>query len=468
MQTSTLRDNFTDHHLLYHLLLIPFTYIRDPLVGTKVATVFFSAIMVVGFYWLLKKAHTKWPFAFALLLLTLEGLNFRLTLVKVNSLSLLMIWVLIYALIQKKYWLMAVCSIIFVWLYGGWPLAIIILLAYLATDFFYQRLHLTRFKMISEKIFRWFGHGHGHGHSYYWKVPLYIILGLLIGLIANPYWPNNLYFYYQQVFQIGVVNLGQKFAVGSEWYGTGIMNIFSTMPHVVIIAGICFVILFYHLKKVRLITFFSFVLAFGFVLLNIKSKRYIEYSAPFTLLFAACAFTDTAKIITQDKVAKFWHKLPIYLKGFLLANLAVLLIVIMPLVINKTLNTKMPTNWPVDKFASSAQWLEQNTEPGSVIFHSDWDEWPSLFYHNDQNYYLIGLDFTFMYNYSPELQQEYIGITRGTDSQNIAGKIKNDFGASYIFVDPQGHDQFLSNLRADQNIIEVFQSSDSIIFKVLR
>src|SRR3989344_6726798 len=40
MYFSTLRDAFTDHHFLYHLLLVPLVIFGKPLLGVKLATVF--------------------------------------------------------------------------------------------------------------------------------------------------------------------------------------------------------------------------------------------------------------------------------------------------------------------------------------------------------------------------------------------------------------------------------------------
>jgi len=51
MQFSTIRDNFTDHQLLYHALMSPFTYFFDPLIGAKIATVVFSVLSILVFYW---------------------------------------------------------------------------------------------------------------------------------------------------------------------------------------------------------------------------------------------------------------------------------------------------------------------------------------------------------------------------------------------------------------------------------
>lgn len=103
MQFSSLKNEFTDHQLLYHLILVPFTYIKGPLIGVKIATVFLAGLMGISFYWLLKKLHFIYPYWLTLALITLNGLNFRLTLVKTNSLSLILVWLLIYALFYHKF-----------------------------------------------------------------------------------------------------------------------------------------------------------------------------------------------------------------------------------------------------------------------------------------------------------------------------------------------------------------------------
>ena len=131
MQFSSLRDNFTDHHLLYHILLAPFVSFFDPLIGVKIATVLFAVSMVLGFYWLIKKMGIPWPFYFSLGFVFLSGFNYRISLIKANSLSLLIIWFIIYALFKQKKYLSSILGFLFVWLYGGWPLAILIIIIYL-------------------------------------------------------------------------------------------------------------------------------------------------------------------------------------------------------------------------------------------------------------------------------------------------------------------------------------------------
>ena len=55
MQFSTLKEAFTDHHWLYHIALIPFVKLGNPLMGVKLAAAFFSAGFFTLFYWLLRR-----------------------------------------------------------------------------------------------------------------------------------------------------------------------------------------------------------------------------------------------------------------------------------------------------------------------------------------------------------------------------------------------------------------------------
>ncbi|MCD4761311.1 hypothetical protein K8R42_05475, partial [bacterium] len=409
MQFSTLRDNFTDHHLLYHLLLTPFTYWGDPLTGVKIASVFFTASMITVFYWLLKKLNTIWPFAFALMFITLNGLNFRLGLIKANSLSLLLIWLLIYAVHRQKTWLLILLGFLFVWTYGGWPLAMFILLIYIITNKLYNRLHTNRLKIFWHKTIHIFKHGKQISRNL--ALVIYLAAGLALGLIINPYWPHNIYFYYQQIFQIGVVNMGSQFVVGAEWYGTTLFHIISASPHIFIIAALSFLILFFNYNKVRKITLFSFIMTFIFIILNIKSRRYIEYSLPFMLLFTACAISDLKNIISWKKTKQYWATTPRYIKIYLSVVLLVFAVVVMPKIYERILNVNMPRHWAMDTFQPALEWLGENTPENSLVMHNDWDQWPLLFYHNDHNYYFIGLDPTFMYNFDKEKHKSFTDLT---------------------------------------------------------
>lgn len=464
MQFTTLKDSYTDHHLLYHLLLAPFTYLVNPLIGVKVATVFLTVLMALAFYYLLKRLHIIWPWLFVLMLITLNGLNFRLTLIKANSLSLIIIYLLIYALFYKKIKLIAVLGLIFVWSYGGWPLSIIIVFGYLLANKIYDYLHTNKLKLFWHQTIHTFHHQKKFTNS--WKILSALLIGLILGIVINPYFPQNLYFYYQQIIQIGLVNQSGQFPVGGEWYGTSIMHIISSMPHVFVFAALAFIILFFNYEKISRKTWFGLILMLIFTLMTLKSRRYIEYLAPFTLLFTACAITDLYNFLNFHKIKQQWQKMPSYLKAYLIIVAFVFATMVMPSIYSKTLEVDSPKTRTADTLAASSTWLKEHAPVGAIVFHSDWDEWPMLFYHNDQNYYIVGLDPTFMENFDSELHSLYRNITTGGVSYQLSKQIKNNFSAQFILVERAGHQGLVDNLNKDTGSPMVYQDNEVNIYKI--
>ena len=466
MQYSTINENFTDHQFLYHLILSPFTLLKNPLIGIKIATVLFTSSMITTFYWLLKKFKVYLPWLFSILFITISGLNFRLSLIKTNSLSLLTIWLLIYAIFFKKYKLLFILGFIFVYLYGGWPLSILILSIYFISDFIYKKIHSNKLKLFTKKIIYFFTKKDIE-YSNNIKLILLWFIGIITGLVLNPYWPNNLYFYYQQIIQIGIINLGQQFAVGTEWYGANIGEIISSAPHIFILANLIWIILIYDIKKISKKTWFTFILSFFFLLMTIKSSRYLEYFWPFTLLFISFGFTDIIKIISWKKIKKeWWKKQNKYIKLYLFTIFLTFCILIVPIVLKNTIQTKISDKWPINKFKKSSIWLQNNTKEKEIIFHNCWSTWPLLFYNNINNYYMTGLDPTFMHNYNNELHQLYIDITKGDITKDLHKIIKEKFNASTVFIEKDKNKEFIKNLNHDFYIQLVYNDKEVRIYKI--
>ncbi|MFA6253239.1 MAG: hypothetical protein WCV69_03160 [Patescibacteria group bacterium] len=464
MQYSSITEHFTDHHLLYHLLLVPFTYIQSPLIGVKVATIFFAALMGLTFYWLFKKLSIIWPWLWTFLLISLPDLTFRLTLIKVNSLSLIFVCFLIYALYYKKRWLIFILCFLFVWLYGGWPIAMLIGLIFLLATAIYDFIHHKKIKLFHQRLLiSWDDKNKFIADK---KTLLFLVGGLLAGVIINPYFPHNLKFYYEQFFLIGVINYGYLFSVGGEWYGRSIPQVISAGDYFFILGVIAIIILFFNYKKISHLSWFSFLLSFLFLLLTIKSYRFIEYYLPFLLIFTASAWTDIIKKIGLKTITKYFKSLLRWQKTFLLIYLAIFCILAQPNIYKKILDTKTPKDLPIDRYQPSANWLKNNTPKNSIVFHEDWDEWPMLFYYNDHNYYIVGLDFSFMYFSHPDLQKKYIDIARGDLKDNLAWEIKSNFKSSYIFVEKNRHENLIANIKKDRNISLSYEDKYFLIYKI--
>jgi hypothetical protein len=92
-------------------------------------------------------------------------------------------------------------------------------------------------------------------------------------------------------------------------------------------------------------------------------------------------------------------------------------------------------------YRAGAEWLRTNVPPGQVVFNTDWDDFPRLFYFDSSHYYVSGLDPNYLYDKDPDLSRLYDRITLGT--QDDPGPLIRDrFGARYVFSDNSHHDFF--------------------------
>ena len=110
--------------------------------------------------------------------------------------------------------------------------------------------------------------------------------------------------------------------------------------------------------------------------------------------------------------------------------------------------------------------MQDQTTAGSVVFHGDWDMFPLIFYQNSHNYYIVGLDPTFMYKKDPAKYQLFEDITMGRTSENLAKTIQEEFRADYIMVEAEGQKKFVENLQISENIDLVYQDDEAKIFKI--
>jgi hypothetical protein len=96
---------------------------------------------------------------------------------------------------------------------------------------------------------------------------------------------------------------------------------------------------------------------------------------------------------------------------------------------------------PHGHYRAGAEWMRKNVPPGQLVFNTDWDDFPRLFYYDPDHYYVSGLDPSYLYDKDPDLSRLYDRITLGRE-EDPAPLIRNRFGARYVFSDNTHHDFF--------------------------
>jgi hypothetical protein len=99
-----------------------------------------------------------------------------------------------------------------------------------------------------------------------------------------------------------------------------------------------------------------------------------------------------------------------------------------------------------------------------MIFNTNWDTFPALFFYNPDYSYVAGLDPTYLYNRDPELWRVYESITN-SEQEDAAQLIRERFGAEYV-VTGNGDSNFLTDARANDAYEVVYEDQYAVVLRV--
>ncbi|HNO92716.1 MAG TPA: hypothetical protein PKJ84_01000 [Anaerolineales bacterium] len=423
------QNDFYDHHFLYHVALIPFTF-GDLRVGAKLASVTFSALAFLA-VWVLfdrQKIPFAWLWALALLGIS-DAFLFRMSIPRAQSLSLGILALGLLWMFEGKYKHLAVLSFFYIWTYNAFPLMIALAglytFAILLTE---KRLDL--------------------------RPVLWTSFGIFAGLVVNPYFPKNLTFTYHHF--LSKLQLGESIKVGNEWYPYDTAQVLSNSLLALVALFSGSMALGFSGRKMTVQTVTAFLIALFFGIMMFNARRFVEYFPPFALIFSASAW---APLFDNDgQPTQSWmQKIP---AGILALAILAGMVKSIPAV-----QHQLGTSKPYDLYAGASFWLLQNSERGELIFQTDWDDFPRLFYHNTYNTYLAGLDPTYFQLYSPELYNEWVSITQG-DVANPSKNILSHFGSRFVISD-LNHGDFIQQAESDPNMREVYRDGQSVLFEII-
>lgn len=497
-QFTILENLYIDHHFGYHWLLVPFLYLPtpnnldalsaeiDPLIKAKLATVFFAALVFVIIYWFLRFLKTKKPLFWTMLGFLVSVFLLRLSLVRAPVISVSILILGYYSILKKKYLLLFLLSFLYVWIYCGWPLILLVTFIYCfagamkkltnqwpaikskSCDIEHKTLNTKKHYVLCaiRSMFKGFFTRNNI------KLLLACILGLAAGLIINPYFPKTLPFYWFLTVKIAIFNYQNIIGVGAEWYpypldSLVLLNLPIFVPYLISISWF-----FVFIKKQRKTGWFLFILSIFFFFYTLKTRRIIEYFIPAAIFFCGFIFTQIAKKINWLKIKSQFKK---NFKGsnnifycIITIFLTVLCCHFLVDYINRGIYQERQSqidNPSISHLQGASLWLKQNSQPQEIVFQSNWDIFPQLFYFNDKNYYINGLDQTFMYEKGKDLYKIWLNVASGKANPNEVAKIiKEKFNASFILLDKK--DKELLNLLKKSKLDKTYEDEQSIIYKL--
>lgn len=443
-------EDFSDKDLLYHILLIPFTYFPNIFFGAKISAVVFAVLLFLVFYFLLKKYVNLALIPFFLICFFLSP-HYLVAISRPRSMILAMALGLLTAhfLIQGKFWRVFWTMFIYGLSHISAPLMIV-------------------FALICEAL-RWF-----YEKKFYKKTILAVFSGLLLSILIHPNFPQNLKQFYLILIKIpfyatrtGVLEMG------AEFFPLNTRDFLFNYP--VFIIGICLVLFLGMNRREKNMSFASrvfFIYGAGFMGYAFISQRYAVHGYPFFLIWLGTYFSGTyldgqpgnsRKNATTPHLDKkplniICRKAYIFIAGVLVIGLGIGSF-------NDIRGTAAAITIWHSHYEQMGNWMKENIPAGELIFHANWSDSQYFIGLNPKNDYFVTLDPSFMYDWDKQAYQLYRDLSFGRmkDPYII---LKNIFKAKYGYVGKNYFGGLISQIRGDSRFKILAEDNFGIIFSL--
>ena len=418
-------DRFADHHMLYHVLLTPFT-LGDLRLGGKLAGVAGAVAFVGAFVWLLRRERVPLP---GLVLLALGAssadLLFRLNMTRVQAFSLVCLLAGFHCALAGRTRTLVLIGCLYAWLYDGFPLLLLPVGATVAADLVVAR----RFRP---------------------AIAVAALVGIGVGVVVNPYFPEYLHFIAHHIGDKALP--GEALRVGREWIPYDPASLLANaLPSILYVAFGIAALGADGLRRDRR-ALAALLVAAVFLVLMLGAKRFVEYFAPTATLFAAFAGAPLVAALAPRRRAAVGAVLAVVAA----ANVAG---------VGWTLVQKRDET-PHDRYAAAALYVERNAPPGAMLCTTDWDDFPWLYFHNTRSTYLVGLDPTYLRDRFRDAYWQWVDIAQGAVSKP-SGLLATRFPCAYMMSDRE-HTAFLEQAARDPGLEEVLADAHMVLYRVKR
>ena len=434
---SFLAVRFTDFNLLYHLLLVPFTW-GDELTGARVASVLFACAAMASFWWCARSLAIPWPaFTACALLAIAPEYAYRLTYTRPLVLAFALLFLGTGAVLRGRGRLAALLTFLFAHTHCSFHLLPAIAL-----------LHDAQRTVPA-----------GTSWRTRFSTSAWALGGAVAGSVVTPYFPNNLSFWWTA--NVGVLKaswaMGDLLRVGTEMQPISTAELLAA--NVGVFAAFAFTL--YGMTRASKISDDArtlLVTALGFFGLSLLSQRFVELWAPYTVLLAGVVARDLG--LRERVLARTEHR------RALRAALAGALVIVLAAGLRRVAHDNGAAAAAEDQplWREAGRWIKAGVPSGETIFHLGWDEFPELFFEDTTHRYLIGQDATFFFATDAERCRLWAGLARGrTDDAWTA--VRRAFGCRWAFV-PRKYRSFLALARRDPRFRERWSDGNAVVLEL--
>jgi hypothetical protein len=414
----------------YHALLAPFMLVFEPIEAAKLfSSVIFGLIAYILFR-LLRELHARYAFVWVLSMLAGNTLSLlRATTLRPFLLSLLL--VLLAALLTIKD--------------RPVPLALVSMLHAMSYSVF-------AFVGIGSAVWFLLRRDRRSGIA-----ALACGAGMALGLLANPYFPENLRFDSALASVVGQrahIYMGE-YESSAATSGTVIDCLPMALPWI----GA----LILRLRNWRQSTPAAdlFLWLSGATFLGaLRVVRTVDFFVPFSLLFAAAAISPYLKTARANVVAV----------GVVLA----LLICSFDIWRVRQFVSEAPS---LARYRGAAEYLKVNA-PGALVANAQCGDYQFLFFLNSSNRYLVGIEPTLFFLADPRKYWLWLHMSEDnpdtcdhefcsdSDRTDIVAAVRQNLGAQYVLVGHKANPRLDFILRGKTNVTEVYRDPAFSVYRI--
>jgi hypothetical protein len=418
----------------YHLLLAPFVYLFEPITAIKLLTSVIFGLIAYAMFLLLRHVGASHRTFWVLLAMTGSSMTLgRATTVRPFLLSVLLTLLAALFTVTDKPIKLALVSLIHALSYS------IFFLVGIAPGLWFL-LRRDRRSTVNA---------------------LCCGAGLALGLLINPYFPENVRF---DVVQASVVNIARaahvkiagELAPADSWW-----CIVACLPAALPWIGAVILRLSRRRGIVTSpVTNLLLVISSITLLETLHIVRTADFFIPFAVLFAAATLTPYLKASRAD----------VAVVGLLLA---------LPCAANVYLTHAYVVDAPVlERFRGASAYLKANA-PDALVLNTGWaPDYFFLFFYNSRSRYVIGIEPTFLYLSDHRKywlwrhmnNDEAVFCDRencaGAEHIDIASAARNELGAQYIVTDHENSPVLDGILRKNAEVTEVYRDNALSVYRV--
>ncbi len=432
---SVFAQHFADKDFLYHVLLVPFTFLSDIFWGAKLSACLFTAMFYLGFWLVLRRYCSQKKLIPFFLLAFFCSAPFLVAITQARNMVIVLALTLFYidALVRKKPRVLFALAAVYALTHVSSPY--LLLYALLAEG--------VRF--LNEREFNW---------KSIWATAL----GLLAGFLLHPNFPNNFLIFYLNGVLVPIFALKWGLELGAEFFPTDTRQFVLGYPLILIGLLALIILSLNQAKKPKTQTQIWLSLSGLFFVFSFFSQRYLVHAYPLILVALASYFSDCQAHKGLTKQAKPWPA--VRMAGI------ILVFVLLGYNAYKDFRQRAASERIYNQhYEAVGKLMAAHLPAGEVVFHANWSDAQFFIGLNPQDDYFVTLDPIYMYWWDPRLYNLYRDIAFGRTGDPYAA-LKEVFSVRYGYASKNYFSRLISQIRQDARFEVMAEDGFGLIFRL--